>query len=41
MPLSPVDLNSATQMLQIMHIVTGAEGLGARRVRSAVEGSDN
>lgn len=41
MPLSPVDFNEATQILEIVHVFTWAVGLGASGVRSAVENSDD
>lgn len=37
MPLSPVDFNGATQMLEIMHVFTWAMGLSPSGVRSAME----
>lgn len=41
MPLSPVDFNEATQILETVHVFTWAVGLGASGVRSAVENSDD
>lgn len=41
MPLSPVDFNGATQMLEILRVFTWAVGLGASGLRSAVENLDD
>lgn len=41
MPLSRVDFNGATQMLEIMHVFTWTVGLSASGVRSAVENLDD
>jgi len=41
MPLSPVDFNGATQMMEIMFVFTWAVGLSASGARSAVENLDD